>query len=283
MAETETDPDVAVGGETVPDTNPIASDWRATIADDKARKYAEKFASPADAAKTAFEFRQKLSSAVNIPGKNATEEEIRGFHKKLGMPESPELYGVSVPEGLPEALRMDEAGEERLKGFLSAMHKAGATPAQVQTAIDYYYAMGGEALQATARAAEEAHEAAMAELRKEWGADYKVNMKYAERGARAFGGDGFIELLEKTQVAGGKLGNHPMMNRFCSAVGRRMGEGTVDLSLRDEQRNSLEEKRAGLTDQIHMAQANGDSAKAERLIAQREKLTARLYGDGPTG
>ena len=89
------------------DTTDDTTDWRAGIADERLRRYADTYASPADLAKAALDLRQKLSNAVTVPGKGASEEEHATFRKRLGIPDTPDGYEVEIPEGI----EMSAAGQ----------------------------------------------------------------------------------------------------------------------------------------------------------------------------
>lgn len=71
----------------------------------------------------------KAKSGLKIPGADAKPEELAAFRQALGVPETPDGYKVTAPEGMPA---------EEVKAFLEAAHKAGYTPAQVNEVIAFY-------------------------------------------------------------------------------------------------------------------------------------------------
>ena len=84
----------------------------------------------------------------------------------------------------------------------------------------------------------------------------------------------------ETIVDGAPLGHHPMIARLAATTGRRMMEAQVHMGHGDNERNTLKERRADLTKEMHEARDAGDNEKARRLDAERGKLTTELYGNG---
>ena len=264
------------------ETEPSAGDWRAAITDEKARRFAERFASPADAAVSAFKARQQLSGSVRVPGRKAGREDIAAFRRALGVPDRPEGYAVALPEGLPGTGDLDEAGKARLDTYLKAMHDAGATPDVVQRGIDLYYGFLAEGLEARERAAVGAREKANADLTREWGADAKRNDGCARRAFDTFGGERFAVFVENAEVDGVKLGDHPEMRRIFAAIGRAMGEDRLHAPEGGEQGKSAQER----IDEIHSWQHSEDPKEREKygsdaVQAELRGLYQRLEGDRP--
>ena len=251
-----------------------AADWRAGLADEKVRTFAERFTSPAEAAKAAFELRQKLSNTVELPGKNASIEDIVQFHRKLGVPESPDQYEVALPNGQ----KLDNVANERINNFLAAMHGAGAPPAVVQTVFDAYFAIADEATENQEKRIEEARGTAEAELRREWGADYEANVQHARRAANDFGGERFTHFLENAAIDGIRLGDHPEFTRAFAAAGRRMSEDGIHMGLPDHQKTTIQDEIDSLQKQKMAALNKGESDKASRLDARQAALYERLHG-----
>ena len=74
---------------------------------------------------------------IKVPGKDAKPEEVAAFHKALGVPEKPEDYLKDVT--LENGAVIGAADKPMLEGFAGAMHKAGAPPAVVNAALNWYY------------------------------------------------------------------------------------------------------------------------------------------------
>lgn len=277
MAEAEPTPNPEPAADDVQAPEPEAADWREGIEDEKTRRFADKFVSPAHIAKTAFEFRQKLSNAVTVPGNNASEDEVREFHKKLGAPDDPSGYRFSMLQGFEAS----EADEDFQSNIADLFHKAGITVNQAEMMNHGWNEMVASEFQRQERAAVDSRADAEGRLRKEWGGDYNDNLAHANRAATEFGGESFMNFIENAKVDGAPLGNHPEFNRVFATIGRRIGESTVIMNLSEDQKTAGEERRRELTVKIHDAYSAGNVAEADRLIKEREKLTIRMYGDAP--
>ena len=257
------------------------TDWRDGIADADLRKFADSYTSPADLAKAALGLRQKLSKAVTVPGKGASEEDHAAYRKNMDIPDAPEGYEVKAPEGT----EIPDADMEHLQGLFKAMHAAGAPRAAVQAAVSEYYGMVAFAQQEAEKQQATARENTEAALRKEWGEDYKGNMVLANRASDEFGGEEFNAFLKNTTADGVALGDHPTFLKTFATIGRRMSEDGSHLT--DEQRSMHDDAMRDISKKISAAYDRGDSAEANRLSAQRlamaEKAGALLTAtsEGP--
>lgn len=253
-------------------------DWRSTIEDEKARRFADRFTSPADAAKAAFNFRQKLSNAIAIPGKGASEEDISEFHQRMGVPESPDGYTFTMPEG--------QQVTDKEKGFHGAMaevfHKAGVTSEQAALLNQGWNNYLGVMQDMVRKANEEASEATAAELVREWGGDHKGNVEAARRAIGEFGGSRFTSFVSTAEVDGQPLGDHPEFLRIFATIGRRMGEDAFQGGMGTSAGGGTQKR----LDEIHSWQYSSDPDKREKYRSQsvQEELRGiytRIYGDEP--
>jgi hypothetical protein len=74
---------------------------------------------------------------VKLPGEDAKPEDLAEFHKALGVPEKPEDYFKTVK--LENGAMIGDADKPIVDGFAGAVHKAGATPAVVNAALNWYF------------------------------------------------------------------------------------------------------------------------------------------------
>jgi hypothetical protein len=197
---------------------PGPADWRDGLPKDMHR-VAEKFESPADVVKSYAVLERRLGRSVTIPAEDATREENAAFYARLGRPETPEGYEVRLPADLPDHLRPPSDALEGRADFLAAMHAAGATPAIVQAAFDWYYGTLGKADAEMRRAQEAARSGAEKSLRTEWGAAYERNIELARRAARRFGGDDLVDRFERFGLA-----DDPVCLKAFRAIGAAMAE-----------------------------------------------------------
>ena len=247
-------------------------DWRAALAPET-RSFAEQFASPADAVKTALDLRQKLSTAVQLPGPDADPEKRLALFNRLGRPETADGYVVNRPETLPDWISPDDEGVRAAEqSFLSAMHAAGATQDMVDAALGWYWNNLSDAEAARDRADEAAIADVEAGLRSEWGRDYEKNLAHAGRAVAAFGGE---ELGETLAQYG--LSNHPALVRAFARIGRTMGEddmisGPVSETTREQLRKRAED-----------LVAEDDYWTNESLQREMRDIMLQLYGDKEIG
>lgn len=261
------------------DTPQETGDWRDAIGDRKMRAFAERIASPADAAKMAYELRRKLSRALVPPGADADEKEIRAFRRKLGVPDSVENYGYERPE-MPEYLRPGRDGEARETAFLERALELGITREQAHGILDWHYRDAVDANDRLARTLIDGRAKAEAELRREWGADYAANLAAAHRAAAEFGGHDMLDFLAGVSVDGVRLADHPRLVRAFAEAGRRLGEDSIALPGADGGGATLEERVKDLRNRKQDALARGDRDAAQRLDAEERGLWERIAEAG---
>ncbi len=131
-----------------------SADWRSQFAlegDDGAKlsRYLERFKSPQDLAKSYLHAQATISrGGVKLPGEKATPDEIAAFNKAFGVPEKPDAYKLTRPQGI-------EAAPEAEGKFLAAAHAAGLNQKQVDAVLGHYWSLQGEALAAQRTAQQE--------------------------------------------------------------------------------------------------------------------------------
>lgn len=180
----------------------------------------KRYASPQAVLDAHLQLRGKLSSG-ELKGpypKDGKPEAQAAWRKENGVPETPEAYDITLPDGLV-------VGEEDLpivNEVRKALHEVNAPQAVMTKALTAYYKM---------RAAEEAaqndrdleHKSQSEEsLRAEWGVEYKQNVNAIANFMRAtFGGD--ADRLLGARLADGKpLGNDPAILRALAGIVREM-------------------------------------------------------------
>lgn len=257
-----------------------AADWREPITDAKLREFADRMASPVDAVKSAFEMRQKLSKAITPPGKDAKPEDVAAFHKALGVPAEPDGYKYQRPE-LPETMEFTEGMQEQESAFLAKAHELGLTPAQLKGVLDFHYEGAGADHDTVASTLIKGREKAEAELKKEWGDDYKANATLAERAAKKYGGDDLVEFFSNVTVDGVQLANHPMIVKAFGEIGRHMGEHGIPFPMDEDARQSIDEQIAETREKKAKALSEGKQDEAQRLDALERELWGRRDGAQP--
>lgn len=198
-----------------------AADWRAGLPDDlKAEQSLGRYKGVDELARGYLNAEKAISGSVRLPPKDAKPEDLAKWKaetlpKLAGLveapPESPEKYAIQRPE-IALDVPWDDAAE---KGFLAAMHKAGASNAAAQAAISYY----GEMITRQVLAAHDQAKNVEGELRQEWGANYDAHLGRANRAIQQFGGPDLIDLYAKTG-----MGRHPLNIKAWVAIGNTLVE-----------------------------------------------------------
>lgn len=246
------------------------------IEDKAVRKFASRSLTIADLAKRAFEGEQEISKRIKPPGKKATEDDIKKYHKAIGVPEDTSGYEIMPPEHLDEETFESEPVQERIGVFLDVMHKSGAPKQATEAALDVYWLMEAEAKAAQEKSDQDAIDAAEAAMRKDWGEDYDRNVAL---GAAYFEKQGGIELGQLELEDGTLLESHPAFIKFGATAGRRMGEGDLQMGLGGTDAGAdLEKLSNELTVKIHAANAKGDNDEAVRLSRERRTVLSQLTG-----
>jgi hypothetical protein len=110
------------------------------------------------------------------PAPDAKPEDVAAWRTTIGVPETPEGYGLKKPDSLPEGVTWDDA---EVASFAKFAHENNLTPAQVQ-ALTAYELKQRETMVAKGKAGmEQFVEGQKQALQTKWGA------KFEENGARA--------------------------------------------------------------------------------------------------
>ena len=255
--------------------------WRDRITDKQLKTFSERFTTEEELAKAAFQFRQQLSNAITLPGKGATEEDIKEFRKKLGVPDTHDDYKIDFPDDLLTYVDAEE-GKNTVNQIKEILHKAGATKdvaenigGQLLDVIKNAYISDEEEKE---REIKTHFEDAERNLKKEWGGDYEINIRYADRAIKQFGDDEFMRLLDAAKIDGISAGNHPAFSRVFATIGRQMGEAGLHAVMSDGDKQTTEKKIDELTHQAHTAMDKNDRITADRLFKERDALAKQFYG-----
>jgi hypothetical protein len=249
--------------------SPAAKDWRDALPADL-RDAARNFRLPGDAVKAARDLRQKLSNAIAVPGDRATPDEIAAFRKRIGVPDSPEGYAIRGPATLPEGVDATAASAAQAD-FLRAMHAAGAPPAAVQAALDWYWGYAGKAAPASdPRSAATAAREADAALREEWGHDYDEKLALARRTIADYGGEEFAVQLERSG-----LGNSVSLARALADLGSYRAEDALFGGPGAGARNSSADTR------LHELMSRPDYWTNAAAQSEARAISESLYGTEP--
>ena len=148
-------------------------------------------------------------SLVELPGDDATPEQMGAFYDRLGRPKTAAEYGIKVPDG----------GDAQLaEWFTKTSHDLGLSAKQAKGLFDQWQAMTGARGAAMEEATRAAEESDMRALKQEWGQAYEPNITAGRRAAAALGYD-----QAKLSALEAKIGTGEMLRLFAT-LGSKMGE-----------------------------------------------------------
>jgi len=258
-------------------TTEQVSDWRKQIADARANgdeaaaakimKRLERF-TDMGALFDSFEQTQAAlrdSGRIKLPGKDATEDEIKAFNKSLGVPDKADAYKLN----LPTDIELDDGDKAQLKAITEYLHKRGGmagAPETVQAAADLFMELREQVqAQAVAQAAQFAQDSEKA-LKQQWGPDYAKNIAYTGPGLVALLGKEGDDLRTLQLANGARLGDHPLFVKALAQAGRVMGDDPVFWQATQLQGDtkSLEARKSEIM-KLRTSSASGDREKYAEL------------------
>lgn len=177
-------------------------DWRVAMAsgDDKLAKQLDRYASPEAVAKALREAQVKISSGqVKAPlPKDATPEQVAAWRADNGIPESPDKYDLTLPNGVV----LGEADKPIVDTFTKFAHDKNWTPDKVKEGLEWYHQYQGQIIEQRAAKDAEYKRDAEDKLRAEWGGDYRVNQRVLKE---HLDNQGMTDLLLGARDASGRL------------------------------------------------------------------------------
>lgn len=273
-------------------------DWREATAaaiagnDEKARakemKRLERYADPAGIYAKARELETKLSESgvVRRPGPKATAEEVRAYHRAMGVPESPAGYFGQVQ--LDNGAVLGPADRPLAESFAAALHPAGATPEVMSAALNWYF----KNEESQAAALDEADEAFRLEaervLKQELGPGFarKTNA-VAALFSEAPGGSNlddpgslFARLMGGRLADGRIVGNDPDVVRFLVSLARDLHPAAAVTEAGNPSGQSIDAEIAEIREKMRSDRRgyfadDGLQARYRELIAAKARNRGR--------
>ena len=148
-----------------------------------------KFKNIGDLGKSYVELQKKLgtaATAVFVPGKDATPEQVAAFRTAIGAFGSVEDYAKLKPENLPAGV---DWNDELAKPLFELAHKHGVPASAVQDYLNLRVQQEGQRAQAIHGEIEKQLKEGDAELRRDWGKEYEPNIQRVIQAAKLAGID----------------------------------------------------------------------------------------------
>lgn len=254
---------------------PSAPSWSDLVSgmaakDEKLAKQLEKFSNLDDFAKSYSDAQKRISEGFKPPQlpKDATEDQVKEYRQKIGVPDNIEDYQV------PEGIAVKDEDKPLWDLFLGKANELNLTQSEFEKVAPAYYAMEQALAEQAEKDAKETYRANEAALKEVWGTDMQANLNINENFLVKAGGD---ELKERLAV----LGNDPIVAKFLNDQARLSGftDGMVydsegsQQSIQDEI-DTLMKKRVGENRENYYRdkkQVAKDDTRLNELYALRER------------
>lgn len=227
---------------------------------------AEKHGTLEELVKAHISLRQKLSTGLQRPGKDAKPEQIADWRRQIGVPERPDDYKFDPPEGL----KVDDKslGEVRAK-----LHEIGLTPEQYAGVMGLWADRTKADMDAKAKAIADEANGTRAELVNEWGpGEFEGRLARAER---------IVEWLGiGEQLRGAGLTNNGAVIRALDKVAAAMGEDSIAETARPGAKANPADRLTDIERRMADPKLSNTSPEYQRLSAERMNLLGALVARG---
>ena len=301
-------PKTVAGGDDELPAEPVKGYWpegweekiaeQVSAGDDKAYKSAlkriKRFVDPGAIFGSFTEAESKFTSGglVKMPGKDASEEDIAAFHKALGVPEKPEDYFKDIQ--LANGAVIGEADKPLADSYAGAMHKAGATQAQMNAGMDWYYQFQEEQAADLDASDETFRGESQRALKDEFGSTFKRKTNAiaslfaaAPGGADVANPDALISrilagrlALKEGEKHGDIIGNDPAMNRWLIGLAQEINPAATLLEDGEQSGKGIGEELAEISkfrreNKREYFKDNAMQARERELLDAQAKIKAR--------
>lgn len=142
--------------------------------DEKELTYLGRYASPEAFYEAHQNARKRIDSGqIKTPlPENATAEQLAEYRKENGIPETPDKYDLTLPNGLV----VGEADKPLVDSYLKSAHGHNWTPSQVKQGLEWYYSQQDQLREKQEEQDAEFKQTSTAELGKKYGGDFKRNV-----------------------------------------------------------------------------------------------------------
>lgn len=206
---------------------PVASGddaWRAKMSGDDKKESArlERFGSPADVWKAYRNLESKVSSgelkSVTALPANATPEQVSEYRKANGIPDAPDKYDTTMPNGLV----IGENDKPYVDNYLKYAHDKNMTTEQVKSNLEFYFKLQQDEMAQRKEQDGTYQIESVEKMKDEWGQEYKPNLNRI-RGLLNMFSETEVDRLLTARTSDGRItGDDPavlsMLNRLAREV-----------------------------------------------------------------
>lgn len=208
-------------------TKGTTEDWRSGFTDETKQhpnyKSLEKFKGVDDLAKSYLHAERQNSKSVLLPDENATDEVMKDFRVKMGVPEKSDAYPNLDATSFPKDTKPIPEFDEKMK---AVAHELGYTPKQFSGMQKFAYNYMFDVNNASKNLEENEFVQAENKLKQDWGQEYDSRSSMAIRTfMEFFPKDKYSDLYAFMDKSG--LGNNPHLLRMFSELGKQVMEDSA--------------------------------------------------------
>jgi len=219
-----------------------------------------KFQNFEDLAKSYIEQSKLVGRKTTIPGEDASADDWNEFWKNAGRPESPNEYGIDVPEQLQS---------DRVETALQAAHDAGLTKKQAEAFMGKMFEVELAAAEEQSTAQAEALKAHKTKLEETWGKNF------SDEAAKVTALEKKLGVFEDFEAAGLNA-NADLLIALSKIANDLKGESTIDTIHNNDKDVSVNQEIQTLRTQMFQANKEGDAAKRDEIRIKLNKLYETL-------
>ena len=199
-----------------------------------------------------------------------TPDEWQEVYGRLGRPEDPNGYEISIAESLPEPVQ--EMMNRNLDWFRTTAFDLGLNADQAIKLHEAYSTFLSDELKNASDQVDDEMRTAEESLRRDWGQEFDTNMALANRAIEDLGGEALISLFEQNG-----LGRNPIVVKAFAIAGKQLSEeagldthseSTVDTNTLDDQISEI---------QADSAYLNSNDPRHAGLVRKMAELMNKRY------
>ncbi len=193
--------------------------WYSSFTDEAIRTdpSVQLFKTPEDMAKGYVSLQKRFGTdpklRVDLPADPNDAEAMRAVYAKIGMPESPDKYGLALDD------KATDADKTMLTEFTAEAHKLGLPAGMAKGVMGFWMSKVAAAQEAETARMAAAAETGTADLKKAWGGAYDARLKEIGGMLTTYGSPGLQKALE-----GGNLGLYSDFALMMAKMADRMAE-----------------------------------------------------------
>ncbi len=257
-----------------PTPEPAAfENWRNSLTDPDVKKFAETSPDLNHLVDRFSDMRNRLSTAIVPPGKDAQPEEVAAYHKRIGVPAAAEDYVFAMPEG-HEPSDTDKAFQSHMAKVLYEAEIPADKAALLTAGLNQFTLDEMKRTQAEDKKYSDDGEAV---LRQDWpGEEYAKNQEMAQRAFKGYFGDQSEDARQIEMKDGRFLMDNPIVLRAFAAIGRDMLTGQNQPPMPTDAREAAQDEVTDLRARSSKALAEGNTREANRLYQKEMELVGKI-------